>query len=707
MVVNDKFTTIFFLGHDLLKKIAMTNKARPLSYYLKYLNTNNRQTEWTLFAILWVKKYFSKADTQIFLASIISKIASFKVSIIQVQVRAWTKSSYRLLEHCRKAARSSKWWFWRGVQFKKLIIQVFKLDSPPSLLYCNGPLWRDVAVFKCNLILSKNLLTILFLAFIPFLLRAQNTVGLISIESELTENGYNLIYPERQSTVFLLNNCGEIVHSWSDDPASRPGKVAYLLDDGNLLRAKINPSFFSSPSFGAGGAGGIVELVSWENDVLWTFVLADSLNRLHHDVHFLNNGNILMLAWEKKNLQEIVENGFDTLTNPQREIWTDYILEVDPITDSTVWEWHAWDHLIQDYDSTKANYGNVSEHPELIDINYHEYSLGRQDWMHSNALDYHFEKDQVLLSVRNFNEFWIIDHSTNTDEATSNSGGNSGKGGNLLYRWGNPKAYKSGETEDRKLFYQHDAQWIDDFVNPDYEHYGKVVLFNNVIDNGISYGQILAPEWNAGEQSYAQNDGLFLPEDFTKTISHPDVSKNHSTAASSIQVIGNGHVIMCAARQGFSFELTSTDELVWEYRVPIRNGFPVEQGTELALSDNFTFQLDRYPMEYSAFTDKDLSPKGYIELLPDTTFCDLFLPVKEPLPVGKFNIYPNPTTGDLYIHIEKASHTDLNFHDVLGRVVKRVQLIGGDNYIDVSNLNRGVYYLKIEHLGTKILVISN
>ena len=98
----------------------MTNKARPLSYYLKYLNTNNQQTEWTLFAILWVKKYFSKADTQIFLASIISKIASFKVSIIQVQVRAWTKSSYRLLEHCRKAARSSKWWFWRGVQFKKL-----------------------------------------------------------------------------------------------------------------------------------------------------------------------------------------------------------------------------------------------------------------------------------------------------------------------------------------------------------------------------------------------------------------------------------------------------------------------------------------------------------------------------------------------------------------------------------------------------------
>jgi hypothetical protein len=31
-------------------------------------------------------------------------------------VSAWTKSSYRLLEHCCKAARSSNWLFWRGVQ---------------------------------------------------------------------------------------------------------------------------------------------------------------------------------------------------------------------------------------------------------------------------------------------------------------------------------------------------------------------------------------------------------------------------------------------------------------------------------------------------------------------------------------------------------------------------------------------------------------
>ena len=32
-----------------------------------------------------------------------------------------------------------------------------------------------------------------------------------------------------------------------------------------------------------------------------------------------------------------------------------------------VWEWHVWDHLVQNFDRTKANYGDVAAHPELID----------------------------------------------------------------------------------------------------------------------------------------------------------------------------------------------------------------------------------------------------------------------------------------------------------------------------------------------------
>ena len=48
-------------------------------------------------------------------------------------------------------------------------------------------------------------------------------------------------------------------------------------------------------------------------------------------------------------------------------VWPDRIIEVKPVgTENAeiVWQWTFWDHLIQDYDSTKANYGVVSEHPD-------------------------------------------------------------------------------------------------------------------------------------------------------------------------------------------------------------------------------------------------------------------------------------------------------------------------------------------------------
>ena len=42
------------------------------------------------------------------------------------------------------------------------------------------------------------------------------------------------------------------------------------------------------------------------------------------------------------------------------------ILELAPDGDggaNVVWEWHAWDHLVQDLDSTLSNFGVVSDNP--------------------------------------------------------------------------------------------------------------------------------------------------------------------------------------------------------------------------------------------------------------------------------------------------------------------------------------------------------
>ena len=74
--------------------------------------------------------------------------------------------------------------------------------------------------------------------------------------------------------------------------------------------------------------------------------------------------------------------------------------------------------------------------------------------MHSNAVAFSAELDQVLLNVLEFSELWIIDHSTTSAEAAGHTGGKHGKGGDLIYRWGNPRAYRAGTVKDQKLFGQ-------------------------------------------------------------------------------------------------------------------------------------------------------------------------------------------------------------------------------------------------------------
>ncbi len=57
---------------------------------------------------------------------------------------------------------------------------------------------------------------------------------------------------------------------------------------------------------------------------------------------------------------------------PKAGLWPDKIVEIEPQGQrggKIVWEWHIWDHLIQDFDSKTANYGKPADHPELLDIN--------------------------------------------------------------------------------------------------------------------------------------------------------------------------------------------------------------------------------------------------------------------------------------------------------------------------------------------------
>ena len=82
-------------------------------------------------------------------------------------------------------------------------------------------------------------------------------------------------------------------------------------------------------------------------------------------------------------------------------MWPTLIVEVEPVGatgGSIVWEWHAWDHLVQDFDAGRPNFGVVADHPELVDLN-HVANVS-SDWIHANGIDYDPVLDQIVVSVR-------------------------------------------------------------------------------------------------------------------------------------------------------------------------------------------------------------------------------------------------------------------------------------------------------------------
>ncbi len=337
-----------------------------------------------------------------------------------------------------------------------------------------------------NLIRKRFFILLIFISLVS-LVQSQQTVGLF-INTEESLNGYTLFAPSTGKTTYLIDNCGYVVNSWESNYL--PAISAYLLEDGSLLRT----SAIRNDSVHGG-----VERYNWDGNLIWNINFTYEEYQTHHDIEYLPNGNILMLATDFKSEQEAIEMGIDPSIIAGKTMWTEIIIEVEPTGSSggiIVWEWHAWDHLVQDFDDSKPNHGSVFDQPELININYISDEANHGvviDWIHANSIDYNEEFDQIVISSRNFSEIWVIDHSTTTAEASGHTGGQYGKGGDILYRWGNPQCYDRGSPEDQVFFNQHDAHWIPE-NHPDA---GKIMVYNNnnIDDQGNLYSSvdIIAP----------------------------------------------------------------------------------------------------------------------------------------------------------------------------------------------------------------------
>jgi hypothetical protein len=308
--------------------------------------------------------------------------------------------------------------------------------------------------------------------------------------------------------------------------------------------------------------------LTWDGQVLWDFELFSPDALPHHDIEVLPSGNVLMIVWENLPGQEAIDAGRDPAL-VGATFAPDRIVEIEPtgpMSGTIVWEWHAWDHLIQDFDSGAPGFGVVADHPERIDLNYPPENPGASgDWLHTNAIDCNSELDQIAISVLQFDEIWIIDHSTTTQEAAGSSGGNSGKGGDLLYRWGNPRAYDTGTVADQQLFGMHDVTWIE----PGLPGAGNLLLFNNGEDRpGGPFSSVdeLVPPVDAQGQYTLVPGSAYGPADPLWTYSDPVVF--YSSIMSGAQRLASGNTLICEATAGRLFEVTAVGDVVWDYTDP-------------------------------------------------------------------------------------------------------------------------------------------
>jgi len=179
---------------------------------------------------------------------------------------------------------------------------------------------------------------------------------------------------------------------------------------------------------------------------------------------------------------------------------------------------------------------------------------------------------------------------------------------------------------------------------------------------------------------------------------------------SSVQMLPNNNVLICSGRWGYTFEITPDNEIVWEYKTPLRGGNPVSQGDTLSINDNLTFRFKRIPVDYPAFDGKDLSPKGWIELNPDSSFCDLLVTIDEDetgadLLPKQFDLsqnYPNPFNPSTTISyaLPTDEFVSLTVYNVLGKAITTLvneQKHAGSYNIsfNASELPSGVYFYKL------------
>jgi len=386
---------------------------------------------------------------------------------------------------------------------------------------------------------------------------------MVETDHERVSPGYVLIEPGFVKPAFLVNNDKEVIASFQNDYLST---FTQLQEDGSRL---VNNAVWNDVFEDGGGNRGCLEEFGPDGSLNWRLMLSTENYIQHHDMVKLPNGNILTIVWERVPVEHAIELG----RNPEHvaengDFWFDGIIEINPKTAEIVWEWSARHHLIQDFDPGKTNYGVVADHPQRLDINAINFNMDGSvgsDWTHVNALDYNPELDQVVFSSNYLSEVYIINHGTTPYESQ-------GDKGDFLWRWGNAANYDRGTEEDRRLFNQHDVQWI----RPGLDGAGEIMIYNNGDGELRPHTTVLqfAPQTNTDGTYVLNEDEPYGPEEMTWEYDPAPEQQFLSFFISGAQRLPNGNTLVNQGAGAKVREVTADGEIVWEYEYTDATGAP-------------------------------------------------------------------------------------------------------------------------------------
>ena len=364
---------------------------------------------------------------------------------------------------------------------------------------------------------------------------------------DLISNDYILAVENSSTTSYLLNKEGNKIYTWNFSDTS--GNDIELLPDGSIIGLFKD----NNPTIDFGGFGGTAKIIDNNNNTIWEYTVSNNNSIAHHDVEILPNGNVLMIIWERVLNQIAIENGVDF----ENDIFVEKIIEINRASNTIVWEWNSWNHIIQDKFENLPNYGNINNNPNKININYSVENppggnfFASGDIMHANGLDYDENNDLIYLSVNYYDEVWVIDHSTTTNEAASSEGGNFNKGGDLVYRFGNPNTYNS--LGDKIFDKQHFPNLLENGVVGE----GNILIYANGVSNQQSYIYELQMPTSLQLLSNSNNE-----PDIVWSFTDEDLFANKLCGAVRLS---NGNTLITESDYGL-WEVTNEGEIVWKYK---------------------------------------------------------------------------------------------------------------------------------------------